>query len=144
MTACDEFTGTRNAGGYGVLTKAVNGSRLAHRAALAEKLGRPVVGMARHTCDNPPCIEPSHLLDGTQAENVADAVARGRTRGGRYNQAECINGHALVDGNVRIKLRHDGYTERLCLECRRINSTKQSERRKAARHERGLIRTRKA
>jgi hypothetical protein len=31
-----------------------------------------------HYCDVPPCYEPLHLWKGTQADNVADAVRKGR------------------------------------------------------------------
>lgn len=31
-----------------------------------------------HECDNPKCINPRHLYLGTQAQNAADMVARGR------------------------------------------------------------------
>jgi len=34
--------------------------------------------MVRHTCDNPACINPSHLLAGTHQDNVDDKVRRGR------------------------------------------------------------------
>ncbi len=53
----------------------------AHRFALEEKLGRPIKpGMeALHHCDNPPCIEPSHLFEGTQADNMHDMLAKGRS-----------------------------------------------------------------
>ena len=35
----------------------------------------------RHTCDNPTCINPAHLLAGTQAQNIQDAAARKRMKG---------------------------------------------------------------
>lgn len=51
-----------------------------HRLALQESLGRPIRAgySALHRCDNPPCVNPAHLYEGTQADNVRDAVARGR------------------------------------------------------------------
>jgi aryl-alcohol dehydrogenase-like predicted oxidoreductase len=33
-----------------------------------------------HRCDNPPCIEPEHLWEGTQFDNMQDMAAKGRTR----------------------------------------------------------------
>jgi len=32
----------------------------------------------RHSCDNPPCINPDHLSIGTRQQNVDDMVSRGR------------------------------------------------------------------
>lgn len=33
----------------------------------------------RHTCDNPRCINPAHLVAGTNTDNVQDRVLRGRS-----------------------------------------------------------------
>lgn len=44
--------------------------------------GRPRAGglAALHSCDNPECVNPRHLRWGTQLENIADRVSRGRNR----------------------------------------------------------------
>ena len=36
----------------------------------------------RHTCDVPHCFNPGHLIEGTGADNMADAVRRGRRKAG--------------------------------------------------------------
>jgi hypothetical protein len=61
--------------------------RYAHKVALEWKLGRPVVSplQANHTCDRPLCVEPAHLYEGTQQQNMDDMYARGRGRKARGN-----------------------------------------------------------
>jgi hypothetical protein len=34
-----------------------------------------------HSCDNPSCVNIDHLRYGNQADNMADAIARGRVKG---------------------------------------------------------------
>ncbi len=43
----------------------------------------------RHTCDNPSCINPNHLVSGTAAQNAEDKILRGRsTRGEKSASAK--------------------------------------------------------
>lgn len=68
-------------GGYGVFHPQKHTTVGAHRFALELHLGRPLgKGMqARHrVCDNPPCCNPAHLSEGSNADNVADMVGKGR------------------------------------------------------------------
>lgn len=41
-----------------------------------------------HQCDNPPCCNPAHHFLGTQLDNIADRVAKQRTRGFVLNRGE--------------------------------------------------------
>ena len=139
---CIPHEGATNATGYGILSKKVHGSRLAHRAALAEALGRPVNGVTRHICDNPPCVNPAHLLEGTQADNMNDAFERGRSRGGRWDRTHCVHGHPFIGDNVTTYTRastRSVFQARRCMTCRVENNKKQAQRRKDARHARGLL-----
>ncbi len=67
-----------------------------------ERFNGPIpVGMVlRHRCDTRPCINPAHLLPGTQAENVADMVARGRQRPGG-KRGELHHKSVLTEQKVR-------------------------------------------
>lgn len=79
LTGCLIWQRSLNSRGYGKLKR--NGVVVyAHRVSLEDKLGRPLLpGMkARHTCDVRRCIEPDHLVEGTQHQNVRDMIERGR------------------------------------------------------------------
>lgn len=53
-------------------------------------------GLARHRCDNPPCVNPAHLEPGDSAANRRDAVDRGRAALGQR-----IGTSRLTDAKVR-------------------------------------------
>ena len=48
---------------------------------LAHGLTERPVGVVMHTCDTPSCINPEHLVLGTQEENSRDKSHKGRWRG---------------------------------------------------------------
>lgn len=67
-----------NRWGYGRFSynyRKFHASRFALMAS-SRSLGRGL--MALHSCDNPVCCNPKHLRWGTNADNVRDAVQRGR------------------------------------------------------------------
>lgn len=67
---------------FGYSTKYIGGRKSVgrHRLALAEKLGVPVESLkvVRHICNNPRCVNPEHLQEGTTQDNVRDRVESGR------------------------------------------------------------------
>lgn len=76
---CWPFTGSRNEHGYGLIRGEDGKLVKAHRAAYELTHGPLPAGVVlRHSCDNPPCCNPAHGVPGTQADNVADMIARGR------------------------------------------------------------------
>jgi hypothetical protein len=75
---CWLFTGGLS-NGYACISfegKVIKGSRV----MLAEKLGRPLGHKmeACHTCDNPACLNPDHLFEGTHIQNMHDMRKKGR------------------------------------------------------------------
>ena len=85
---CILWTGTISSNGYGRILKDSShpGPRIlqAHRLAWEYANGPIPNGFdILHTCDNPPCINPEHLVLGTQQDNMADMVSKGRQHKGQ-------------------------------------------------------------
>lgn len=64
----------------------------AHRCVYREKRGpiHPDL-VIRHKCNRKNCIEPTHLLQGTHADNVADKVLADRVPRGRTHYTQRQN-----------------------------------------------------
>lgn len=56
----------------------------AHRVAFMLSYNQ-APDVVRHTCDNPSCCNPKHLIGGSHADNVRDRVERGRSAVGVKN-----------------------------------------------------------
>jgi hypothetical protein len=129
MTACVEWTGYRNSKGYGLTwVREENCQRLAHRVLWERERGPIPEGMViMHTCDNPPCVNLEHLRLGTQAENLADMKAKGRSQKWVDHYDRCVNGHPFDEANTRHGIR-DGYATRHCRACARENTRRHRAR----------------
>lgn len=50
-----------------------------HRISYFLEHGKQPKGIIMHSCDNRKCCNPAHLIDGTNADNSADMVRKGRS-----------------------------------------------------------------
>lgn len=103
---CWPWTGAKDAHGYGMAWVGDRTVR-AHRVALELATGEPLRGLhALHSCDNPPCCNPSHLRAGTHAENMSDRKERDR---GYRPRGELAPLARLTETEVaEIRHRHSG------------------------------------
>lgn len=74
---CWEWNGTLFSHGYGAF-RYNNKHTLAHRTGWLFEKGVAPNGFLLHSCDNKRCVNPAHLKEGTQYENIHDMIGKGR------------------------------------------------------------------
>jgi hypothetical protein len=82
---CWIWKGGLSSNGYGQC-RAVGRNRLAHRVSY-EIVNGPIPDklQVNHSCDIRACLQPKHLWLGTQADNIKDAMHKGRMATGEKN-----------------------------------------------------------
>jgi hypothetical protein len=115
--SCWEWVAGKNEHGYGLLwygNKMSKAHRLSYEV-FVKKIDKNLFIL--HKCDNPGCIRPEHLYEGTQKDNVNDMVKRKRHYRATHNTSKthCPRGHEYNSLNTRIYHR-----KRTCMICIRI------------------------
>ena len=125
---CWEWTASKDVDGYGRFQYPTSTGQVhirAHRWTYSFFVGPLKEGLVvMHECDNPGCVNPSHLRQDTALTNNDDKIAKGRgarlwgTPLNRSLQTQCRRGHPFDESNTRIM--PTGH--RRCKACERINA----------------------
>ena len=109
-TGCLEFVGGKRGKGYGCITVRTGHTSGAHRVAWELANGPIPAGLyVLHRCDNRPCCNPSHLFLGTNRDNIADMIAKGRDRKVQGEESP----HAKLTAPAVRSIRSDGRSYKL-------------------------------
>jgi hypothetical protein len=113
---CWPYLGSRNPDGYGRVM--FNGKHTkSHRLAFVLSGGVIQEGhCVCHSCDNPPCCNPSHLRSATNRENLKERDLKRRHAGTR--RTHCPKGHKYTTQNTRF----DKHNKRHCKVCEHIRN----------------------
>lgn len=78
---CWPWTGGIHKQGYGLFHNEHGRKEIASKWGYRHLIGQIPEGLqVCHTCDNPPCQNPSHWFLGTHQDNALDMMAKGRDR----------------------------------------------------------------
>lgn len=124
---CYIWRGAKDKDGYGVTSFEGKWWR-AHRLSYHLFKGKIIKGnIICHTCDNPSCVSPTHLYQGTHQDNNRDTVKRGRYKNKFSVRTHCHLGHPLSGDNL-----YQASDKRVCKTCRREADKRRYHRSKAS------------
>ena len=92
---CWLWLGERNKQGYGRFTIPGRNRMAASRALWMLTKGDPGELFVCHSCDNPPCCNPSHLFVGTALDNTTDMIRKGRNCKGEATPSSKLTEQAV-------------------------------------------------
>lgn len=120
---CWLWCGCFNSGGYGRF-RFKSRTIAAHRVAFLLYRHNPKDLLVCHSCDTPPCVNPSHLFLGTHTDNIRDSIKKGRMDFKARFESQwkkltmCRKRlHKLEPGNIYININSG---DRRCRTCRSI------------------------
>jgi hypothetical protein len=99
---CLEWPFGRSKSGYGHLE--INGYEAPASRHMAILIHGPLQSdvHVRHTCDNPPCCNPQHLVLGSALDNYRDSVERGRHISPPHKAGESNGSAKLSAADVKL------------------------------------------
>lgn len=124
---CWEWLGPRNPSGYASVRGKTNigHTSFGHRLSYYHYRGDLIKGLCiMHSCDNRSCVNPNHLTQGTQKENIHDMLRKKRQSTFHKDKTHCKHGHLFSKENTYADKRGS----RHCKTCNRIASKKRREK----------------
>lgn len=102
VSGCWIWSGSKTRHGYGQIR--YNGKQTGtHRAFYAHYVGTiPAGHIVMHSCDQPSCVNPDHLVLGTAAENMRDMNEKGRTGGYRSHLGDRHKKAKLTTADIPV------------------------------------------
>jgi len=100
---CWEWNGAKHPYGYGVIQRGQRGQGLIRAHRLAYELHYGIMlpagqsAIVMHTCDNPGCVNPHHLMLGSMQDNTNDKEQKGR---GNHPVGEAFSSAVLTEKKV--------------------------------------------